>query len=77
MVKSNQRTGLRSSRRPVFCAVGAIPLAVELLLVKTFSVAFTGWSVYPLVVLCLLGGGMLYLGMNSTAREVMQRKLFF
>ncbi len=57
--------------------LGGLILTVELLLVKTFSLAFVGWSVYPLIVLCLLGGGVLYLGMNSAAREMMQRKLFF
>ena len=60
-----------------FVALGALTLAVELLLDLTFRVAFVGWSVYPLVVLMLLGGNLIYLGINRAAREMLARKLFF
>ena len=58
-------------------ALGALILMIELLLVNTFGVLFVGWSVYPLVVLALLGGTMIYLAINRIARETIERKLFF
>ena len=57
-------------------ALGVSSLGIELLLANTFDVAFIGWSVYPLIVLVLLGSVLIYLGRNSTAREMMERKLF-
>lgn len=57
--------------------LGAFVLMVELLLVKTFQLSFAGWSVYPLTVLALLGGFLIYLGINRHVRENIQRKLFF
>ena len=57
--------------------LGALGVLVELLLETTFQVSFIGWSIYPLVVLCLLGGLLIYLAINKTAREMMERKLFF
>ena len=50
---------------------------LELLLDITFNVAFIGWANYPLIVLVLLGGALLYLGINHSARAMMERKLFF
>ena len=58
-------------------ALGTLVLMVELLLDKTFQVDFIGWSVYPLIVLSLLGGALIYLAINSSAREMVERKLFF
>ena len=58
-------------------AVGALMLMVEWLLDLTFNVNFIGWSIYPLIVLMLLGGTLIYLALNRTARETMERKLFF
>ncbi len=58
-------------------AIGALMLMVERLLDVTFDVRFIGWSIYPLIVLTLLGGTLIYLAINRTAREVMERKLFF
>ena len=58
-------------------ALGALILLVEILLGKTLQIPFIGWSVYPLVVLVMLGGGLIYLAINSTAREMIERKLFF
>ena len=58
-------------------ALGLLIFMIELLLDRTFCVAFVGWSVYPLISLLLLGGGMIYLAINSDAREMIERKLFF
>ena len=58
-------------------ALGALMLLVEYLLGLTFSLPFTGWSVYPLSVLMLFGGLLIYFGINRSAREMMERKLFF
>lgn len=60
-----------------FIALGALMLLVEFLLDITFDVAFIGWAIYPLVVFVLLGGALIYLGINRSAREIMERKLFF
>ena len=60
-----------------FIALGALMLLVEFLLDITFDVKFIGWSIYPLVVLVLLGGALIYLAINRSAREMMERKLFF
>ena len=60
-----------------FMALGALMLLVEFLMGLTFNLRFIGWSIYPLVVLFLFGGLLIYLGINRTARETMQRKLFF
>ena len=56
---------------------GAFMLLVEWLLVLTFGISFYGWSFYPLVAFVLLGGMLIYLGINKSAREIMERKLFF
>ena len=60
-----------------FMALGAFMLLVEFLLGITFGLQFIGWSIYPLVVLILIGGLLIYFAINSTAREIMERKLFF
>ena len=57
-------------------AIGAFMLLVEFLLDITFNVNFLGWSIYPLVVLSLVGGILIYLGIDDSAREIMERKLF-
>ena len=43
----------------------------------TFHFGFVGWSVYPLCVLLLFGGLLIYLAINSSACEIIERKLFF
>lgn len=58
-------------------ALGAFALLIELLLGVSFGIGFTGWSIYPLIVLVLLGGLLIYFGINRSAREIMERKLFF
>ncbi len=58
-------------------ALGGLMLLIEFLLDITFSVNYIGWSIYPLIALTLLGGALIYLAINRTARETMERKLFF
>ena len=60
-----------------FMALGVFMLLVEFLLKMTFGLRFIGWSIYPLVVLFLFGGLLMYFAINSTAREMIERKLFF
>ncbi len=60
-----------------FVALGVFMIPVELLVNTTFHVSkFFGWSFYPLVVLGIFGGALIYLGINHTAREIMERKFF-
>jgi len=72
---------LRSGRLYIlggaFMALGAFMLLVEFLMGITFGLKFIGWSIYPLVVLIILGGLLIYLAINGAAREMMERKLFF
>ena len=56
--------------------LGVWVLAVEYLLRVTFGLPFIGWSVYPLIVLALLGGLLIYLAVNRTAREALARRFF-
>lgn len=60
-----------------FMAFGAFMLLVEFLMKITFDLHFIGWSIYPLVVLLLFGGLLIYLAINSAAREILERKIFF
>ena len=58
-------------------ALGAFMPLIEFLIEATFQLPkFYGWSIYPLIALALLGGVLLFLGANTTARETMERKLF-
>ena len=53
-------------------------MLMEFFISITFdSIDFIGWSLFPLAVLVLIGGLLLYLAINKSAREVMERKLFF
>lgn len=71
---------LRKGRLYIFggamLALGILMPVWELLLSITFHLSFAGWSGYPLIVLALLGGLLIYLAINSTARERMERKFF-
>ncbi len=58
-------------------ALGAFMLLIEFLMDITFGLPFVGWSIYPLAALVLLGGLLLYFAINQSARETMERKLFF
>ena len=60
-----------------FMALGAFMLLIEFLIGITFGLRFIGWSIYPLIVLILFGGLLIYFAINSAAREMMERKLFF
>lgn len=60
-----------------FIALGLFMLLVEYLMILTFKLRFIGWSTYPLVVLVLFGGLLIYFAINSSAREAIKRKLFF
>ena len=60
-----------------FMALGAFMPLVEFLIKTTFNLHFIGWSIYPLVVLILFGGLLIYFAINSEAREMIERKLFF
>lgn len=60
-----------------FMALGVFMLLVEFLLKVTFGLRFIGWSIYPLVVLLLFGGLLIYIAINNAARAMIERKLFF
>jgi hypothetical protein len=60
-----------------FIALGGYILLLEWLLGVAFGVSYMGWSIYSLTVLVLLGGLMIYLAINRSARELIKRKLFF
>ncbi len=57
--------------------MGAVMVLLEGLLARTFTIRFTGWSLYPLTVLFLLGGTLIFLAINTSAREKMERRFFF
>ena len=57
-------------------ALGGLMLLTEFLIILTFGRPFTGWSLYPLTALVILGGMLIFLGINRAARETMARKLF-
>ena len=52
-------------------------LLIEWLINQTFGFPkFMGWSLYPLIVLVILGGLLIYLAINRNAREMLERKFF-
>lgn len=58
-------------------ALGVLMPLLEFLICLTFSwIRFIGWSVYPLIVMVLLGGMLIFLGISNPARETMERKFF-
>lgn len=58
-------------------ALGGFMVLIEWLINLTFALpAFFGWSLYPLIVLVILGGVLIYLAINPTARETLERKIF-
>lgn len=58
-------------------ALGCLLHLTEWLMVLTFDGGFTGWSLYPLVGLALVGGLLIYVAISPSARETIERKLFF
>ena len=71
---------LRGGRLFIFggalIAMGAVALLVEVQMCIAFPMDFAGWSGYPMIVLAMLGGLLIFLGVNRAARERMQRKFF-
>lgn len=60
-----------------FLALGAFMPLMEFLICITFGLSkFIGWSFYPLIVLVLLGGMLIFLAISKPARENMERKFF-
>lgn len=58
-------------------ALGMFMLLIEFLVIWTFeSVPFIGWSLYPLVVLVLLGGLLIFIAICRPARDLFERKTF-
>lgn len=58
-------------------ALGLFMPLMEFLLCVTFeSIHFVAWSLYPLIVLVLFGGTLIFLAINRNARETMERKFF-
>lgn len=58
-------------------ALGVLMFLLELLICVTFPfVRFSGWCFYPLIVLVLLGGMLIFLGVHRPARETMEQKFF-
>lgn len=58
-------------------AIGGWMLLVEYFMTITFpGVSFIGWSMYPMITLVLLGGYLIFLGICTPAREIMERKFF-
>ena len=57
-------------------AMGVVITLIEFLLHITFDVRFLGWSFYPLIVLAVLGGMLIFLAINENAREKMERRFF-
>jgi hypothetical protein len=72
---------LRRGRLYIFggamIALGAFMPLMEFLLCTTFeSIRFHGWSVYPMTVLLILGGMLIFLAVNRRAREKMEKRFF-
>jgi len=61
----------------VIIAMGLFVLLLEYLICITFqNVSFIGWSLYPLLILLLLGGMLIALGIVRPAKEIVRRKTF-
>ena len=60
-----------------FLALGVFMPVMEFLINFTFRIPrFFAWSQYPLTALVLLGGMLIFLGINRSAREKMERRFF-
>lgn len=60
-----------------FIAFGAFMPLLEYLIYSAFDrPRFVWWSLYPLIVLALLGGMLIFLAICRPARETMERKFF-
>ena len=72
---------LRRGRLYIFggalLSLGAFMPLMEYLLCLTFApIRFLGWSLYPMIVLAILGGTLIFLAINRRAREKMEKKFF-
>ena len=57
--------------------LGLFAPLTEFLLCVTFEpIRFYGWSLYPLTVLLILGGMLIFLAVNRRAREKMEKRFF-
>ena len=57
--------------------LGLLRPIIELLIYITFDLSrFIGWCIYPALVLVVLGGMCIFLAINRSAREKMERKFF-
>lgn len=60
-----------------FITLGGFMLLVEWLINVTFCLpSYIGWSLYPLIVLVILGGMLIFLAICRPARETLERKIF-
>lgn len=58
-------------------AFGLLMPLTEFLICVTFDyISFVGWCFYPLIVLALLGGMLIFLAIHRPARETMEQKFF-
>jgi len=60
-----------------FIAIGSYIMLFEFFLNITFDLPYLWWAIYPLTVFTSLGIILIYLGISKSAREIMERKLFF
>ncbi len=57
--------------------LGIYMLPIEFMANFTFAIeSLRWWSLYPLVVLTIFGGLMIYLAVSATARQTLERKFF-
>lgn len=60
-----------------FIALGLFMDLIELFIMITFKVNFDGWSIYPMIPLVLIGGGLIAISISRNIRAVLARKLHF
>ena len=60
-----------------FMAFGAFMILIELIINYTFGLSSSGWSVYTLISQFLFGGMLIYIAINKSFREKMERRFFF
>ncbi len=57
--------------------LGLLMPIIELLIYKTFALDhFVAWCIYPALALVLIGAMLIFLAINSHAREAMEKKFF-
>ena len=58
-------------------SIGALCVLIEHLTIISFDVEPVIWSIYPFVILALLGGFCIFIAAYRPARDYMERKFFF